>query len=251
MIYITGDTHGELNLKKISNKNFPPLKELTMNDYVIVLGDFGLIWKEDDTFKYWLEWLEKKNFNILFIDGNHENFNLLKQYPVENWNGGKIHKISNNIFHLMRGQVFTIDGFKIFTFGGASSVDKEYRIDNIDWWEEELPSYEEINEGLLNLEKHNFNVDFILTHTCSANTISDILSIDNSSLEQLSFDTRKEILKLKKYGISDLDVLNNLFSEIQNKTKYNHWYFGHFHIDAQLSKKDTAVYNDFILLKRE
>lgn len=71
MIYLIGDTHGHIELNKLSNKNFPEGKNLTKNDYVIILGDFGLLWKNDSTFKYWLDFLNNKNYTILFIDGNH------------------------------------------------------------------------------------------------------------------------------------------------------------------------------------
>ena len=103
MIYLTGDTHIPIDIDKLSMKNFPAQKELTRNDYVIVLGDFGLLWKEDKTYKYWLDILSKRNFTLLFIDGNHENFDWLNSLPTKPWNGGRVHEIAPNIFHLMRG----------------------------------------------------------------------------------------------------------------------------------------------------
>ena len=47
---------------------------------------------------------------MLFIDGNHENFDKLNSYPVETWCGGKVHKIRNNVIHLMCGEVYCIEG---------------------------------------------------------------------------------------------------------------------------------------------
>ena len=90
---------------------------------IAVCGDFGGIWDSSNTEKYWLDWLEKKKFTILFVDGNHENFDLLNAFPVTEWNGGKVHVIRKNIIHLMRGQVFTIEGIRFFTFGGGQSHD--------------------------------------------------------------------------------------------------------------------------------
>lgn len=71
MIYITGDIHGDPS--KLSSDIFPEQKEMTKDDYVIICGDFGLIWeqKESKTEKYWLDWLEEKPFTTLFVDGNH------------------------------------------------------------------------------------------------------------------------------------------------------------------------------------
>lgn len=93
MIYITGDTHADFT--RFSTKNFPEQKEMTKDDYIIICGDFGGIWSylySDKTEKYWLDWLENKPFTILFIDGNHENFDRLsKEFRVVNYHGGKAH----------------------------------------------------------------------------------------------------------------------------------------------------------------
>lgn len=85
MIYITGDIHGTISVaKRLNTKNFPKQRELTKKDYVIITGDFGLIWKLDAEDQFWLKWLNKqKSFTTLFIDGNHENFDLLESYPIE------------------------------------------------------------------------------------------------------------------------------------------------------------------------
>lgn len=125
-IYITGDIHGSISVgRRFNSKNFPIGKTLTKNDYVIIAGDFGLLWVGDREDRYWLNWLTNKPWTTLFIDGNHENFNLLEAYPVEEWKGGKVHKITPSIIHLMRGQIFELEGKKLFTFGGAASHDKQ------------------------------------------------------------------------------------------------------------------------------
>lgn len=45
--------------------------------------------------------------------------------------------------HLMRGQVYDIDGYRIFTMGGAASTDCLYWKEGVNWWQEEMPSEEE------------------------------------------------------------------------------------------------------------
>ena len=120
MIYITGDCHGDF--RKFNKKNFPKQKQLTKEDYVIICGDFGGIWdsdKESRKEKWWLDWLNEKSYTTLFVDGNHENFDRLNAYPLEEWHGGKIHKIRSSVLHLMRGHIFKIADKTIFTFGGA------------------------------------------------------------------------------------------------------------------------------------
>ena len=39
---------------------------------------------------------------FVFLDGNHENFDFLATFPVEQWNGGKIHRISNKNYTQFR-----------------------------------------------------------------------------------------------------------------------------------------------------
>ena len=163
MIFITGDTHGNLDYKKLNVDNFPIQKKLTKRDYVIVVGDMGVIWDDND--EILMEYYNSKKFTTLFIDGNHENFDKLNNYKIEKWNGGNVHKISDSIIHLMRGQIFEIEGLKFFTFGGANSIDKKYRKEGISWWPEELPNEEEYLSAYKNLEKCDYKVDIVLTHS--------------------------------------------------------------------------------------
>ncbi|PZT57376.1 metallophosphoesterase family protein [Paenibacillus silvae] len=228
MIYITGDIHGTISVnKRLNTKSFPQQKQLTKDDYVIIAGDFGLIWDGSKEDQYWLKWLDKtKPFTTLFIDGNHECFDLLEEYPVEIWNGGKVHRINDSVIHLMRGQVFEIEGKKFFTFGGAASHDKEYRKEGKSWWRREMPSQEEYEEGLKNLERHNWKVDYILTHTCSTTALEYI----------------EQRCKIKM----ERDEMHPYFYGIEQKADYKQWYFGHFHRDFELLNNQRLLYTDII-----
>lgn len=158
MIYITGDTHGDW-MSRLNTNSFPEQKEMTKDDYVIILGDFGL-WNDSSQENYNLNWLEDKPFTTLFIDGNHENYDILDSLPVEKWNNGDVSFIRPSVIHLKRGQVFTLEGNNFFTFGGASSHDikdgilevgdpkiklwnkdysKLFRVNHVSWWEREFP----------------------------------------------------------------------------------------------------------------
>ena len=76
MIYVTGDTHGDYKI--FSQKKFKNIKE---GDTLIICGDFGFIWNGDAKEKKILDKLAKKKYNICFVDGTHENFDLLDKYP--------------------------------------------------------------------------------------------------------------------------------------------------------------------------
>ena len=166
-LFVTGDVHGNHSHRKLKQFRMPMKNHLSLNDYLVICGDFGLIWDGGKWDKYAIETVYK-NFpcTILWVDGNHENFDALDTYPLETWHGGKVHRISDRILHLCRGEVFTLpmseNVIKIFSFGGAKSTDRGYDMaDHKCWWPQELPSPEEKDNALTNLIKHNFVVDYI------------------------------------------------------------------------------------------
>lgn len=226
MIFITGDIHGNLDIHKLSNSSFQISENISRDDYLIICGDFGLVWNNSKNDLYWRDWLDEKPWTTLWIDGNHENFDLLKKYSEEDWHGGKIQKITENIFHLCRGYVFEIDGKKIFTFGGAESHDKEYRSLGISIWKDELPNPKEIERGRKSLDAVDWNVDIVITHSLS-NSIQD------------------DLFKNMGYGYN---ILTDFFDEIDSKLNYNMWFSGHYHRDCQYDNKHFLIYNDIVKL---
>ena len=227
MIFITGDTHGSMSMSKFNMANFPLQKELTKDDYMIVAGDFGLVFSLDKEEEYWLKWLDKKSYATLFVDGNHEHHDKLDSLPVQIWNGGKVHFINDNVIHLMRGQVFTINGTKIFTFGGADSIDKLHRLEGKSWWKREMPSTAEYEEGLDNLEKHNWQVDYVITHDCSQSVFEKLMA---------------------GLWVKSLTPINKYFEVLEEKLDCQQWYFGHYHEDRWIDEKHRLIYNDIVML---
>lgn len=235
-IFLTGDTHGEIDFHKLTTKSFDEQKYLTKDDYVIVLGDFGVLWESYTKYspdgiskrdQYLMDWYNEKNFTTLWIDGNHECHKAIATYPIEEWNGGKVHKISDSIIHLMRGQVYNINGKTFFTMGGADSIDKIYRVIDVSWWEEEMPTYQEYVEAMNNLEKVNFKVDYVLTHCCGTQFLPRLVTMHKQGDELTQFLWHLE----KDFGLD-----------------FKHWYFGHHHQDKQIDDKHTCLYQNIIEL---
>ncbi len=226
MIYVTGDTHGVIDYDKLLS---PELRKLSKDDYVIICGDCGVFFFPDEK-EEMLQKYSSLPYTILFIDGNHENFDMLNEYPVEEWNGGKIHRLSEQLIHLLRGQVFTIEGHTFFTFGGGLSVDKAWRTPRVSWWPEELPTDEEIEEGMNNLKQYDYQVDFVLTHDCPI-TIGKIVCLH-------TFKSKNGNVRLSKS--------NEALEQFYNVLKFKHWYFGHYHFDLELTEQFTCLYQDFI-----
>lgn len=225
MIYLTGDVHGKHDVGKLNTTMFPEQKNMTKEDFVIILGDFGFIWNGGEEQEYWLDWFNDKSFTTLFIDGNHEGFDLLYQYPVVEYLGGKTHQIRDGVYHLMRGEIFTINGLKFFAFGGGISIDKAWRIEGRSWWHQEIPSYAEIENGFTNLEKYNNEVDIVLTH--AAPTIPTLSLYSHHSEE---------------------DDVTKILDQFEKKITCQKWYFGHHHTDKIISDKYQVLYNDFVAI---
>ena len=219
MIKVTGDTHGD-PVRFIENNMGD--NEWTSDDYLIVCGDFGFIFRNNEAEREFLDYLETKPYTICFCDGNHENFPAIFSYPKEKWNGGYVHRIRKNILHLMRGQVFEIDDRKVFTMGGAYSIDRYVRKLNFSYWEEEIPNNQEYHEATQNLKENNDEVDIIISHTAP----------------------REIIRRMGKYPDAHDMELTGFLEWIMYQIKYQHWYFGHWHLDQTFDEKHTAVYFD-------
>ena len=283
MIFITGDTHGPNPIglhsvdgfgRRLNKENFPEQKEMTRDDYVIICGDFGGIWAYDSRYdstmsafkpkigldygetreeKYWLDWLASKSFTVLFCDGNHENFDrLYRAYPEVMFHGGRAHQIRENVFHLMRGYVFVLNGLSFFTFGGARSHDisggilmpyeytteKEFkeayrdlrdysspfRVEHISWWKDELPSEEEMERGLENLSACEWKVDYVVSH-CAPGSIAALA------------------------GFPDRDRLTQYLEQINERLDFRRWFFGHYHGNRQLLGNYIMLYEQIIRIQ--
>lgn len=239
-IIVTGDIHGN-PFQRLNLENFPEGKTFTKEDYVIILGDFGLVWDNSAMEHSCLDWLENKSWTTLFIDGNHENYDLLNKFPIEEWGGGRVQKIRSSVIHLLRGEVYDIGGYKFLAMGGARSHDiqdgvlevgdprikiwkkddfKLFRINHISWWEEEIPNEEERKNALKNLAENDYKVDYILTHEAPS---SDVILMDHLLYHPDEYSKWLEM-------------------EIRQKVKYKKWFFGHYHLNLDVNEKETCLF---------
>lgn len=215
-IYIFGDTHGVADIEKV----FLLDKSYKKNDFIIICGDFGALWSDeiDSTESALIKAFKKLPCKILFIDGNHENFNrLAKLKNVKRFGGNVGEYIKNKCYHLKRGEIYRIAGKNIFTMGGAKSIDAAYRKRDISWWEAENITAAQIKYALQNVEHFKGNIDIVITHTCPDSFLPHIykhmgieVQITDNNCMWLEILTQK--LALKQGG------------EIE-------WFFGHWHSD--------------------
>lgn len=229
-IYVCGDTHGNFDIAKLTSKEWPEGKELTKDDFLIILGDSGINWSNNEFSKediYVKTWLNDKPWTTLDILGNHHNYDRLFQMKPIPFFKGRAYHLSESIFALERGSIFDFGGISVFTMGGGFSLDKSNRMDHISWWKEEMPSFEEMDRGLKLLFHHNNSVDFILTHTCSNTTFEKFAT---------KFDMRHKENDEEK-------PLRTYFDYIENHVSFKQWHFGHFHVDYKVDEKHFCHYN--------
>lgn len=214
MIWFTSDPHGGQDMEGLNAY----LASRKPGDLLIILGDMELHFRDTDANRDFTRWFESLDCEIAFIDGNHENFDHLYGLPEEDWHGGRVHRISPNIVHLMRGYVFAIDGHTFFTMGGCISTQKWK--DSGLWWPQEDPSPEEIARGYENLRARGNKVDYILTH---------------------------------KHQVDDHDAdpmtLQGLTNYVEAHVAYRHWYSGHWHKTMHPDARHTVVYQEPIALE--
>ncbi len=221
MIYLTGDIHGDITRFRKGK-----LRWLGQKDTLFILGDFGFIWDGSKQEREALVWLAKRKYNIIFLDGTHENFDLLAQFPTEEVFGGKAQRIAGNLYHACRGSIFTIEGKRLLCFGGGESLDQEEREAGINWWKEEMPSKEEMIDCVQNLEAIDYAVDYVLTHEAPS--------------KLLDFSIVKQ---------SEENELHRFLDKVLLKTTYRKWFFGRYHKDTAFTPKAECVFLRVIPLK--
>lgn len=166
---------------------------------------------------------------------------------MDDWHGGKVHRIRPYVLHLMRGQIFELEGYRFFTMGGAKSHDIEdgilepdapdferrimmlqrkprarYRVNHISWWAQELPSDEEYDQARRSLDAVGWQVDYIITH-CAPTSIALMGSRHNEA-----------------------DRLTDFLQEVRERAKYHHWLFGHYHDNKAVDEKHILLWEQIV-----
>lgn len=247
MIFLTGDTHGDF--RRLSTRRFPQQRTMTREDFVIILGDFGGVFDGSPSELWWLDWLERKPFTTLFLDGNHENFDVLDELAVHDWNGGKVQYIRPHILRLCRSHLFSLEGKRFFVLGGAQSHDAKvllprapesiqklrflrrselpFRIEGESWWRQELPDSTQLRQALECLSWEDWGADdppYVLTHCAPSD------------------------LQLRLFPQYPINALTDFLTMVHHRLNYRRWYCGHYHQSLTLADERFQVLSDEIIL---
>ena len=216
MIYVTGDTHGDL--KAFQER---ALQKLKKGDVLFICGDFGFIWDGSKEEQKALRWLSGRKYTIAFVEGAYDNVSLLEQYPEESLWGGTVRRIGKNLVALGRGEVYRVGGKTVFTCGGGERSEEWFMRDP----EEAvaaLPSREELERVVASAQRAG-HLDLVLTHDAPA-TLKLFVNMENSYINDLH---------------EQLDV-------IYKTVPFELWLFGCYHLDRFYSSKYGAVYQELV-----
>ncbi len=218
MIYVTGDMHGD-----ISRFKHKALRKLKKSDFLIVCGDFGFVWDGSEQEQKKIKWIARRRYTTLFIDGVHENFELLAAYPEQELFGGKVRCLGKRLFYLERGQVFELEGKKIFAMGGGERADREVEDTTSAYLTRELPTKAEIEQAAFRLEDANYSVDCVITYEAAT-------TIKGSLVKEME----------------NINPLNAFFERVLRECSYKKWFFGCYHVDRKLSHVQHAVFREVL-----
>lgn len=218
MIYVTGDTHGELDRFKKHKIN-----RLKKGDTLIVCGDFGFVYNGSEQEAKSLRWLGKRRYNILFIDGAHDRMELLEQYELCDFSGAPARRINDRVYMLLRGNVYTIEDKKIFAFGSGLSESYNMVSDIMSSEAGTLPTTEDTENGIKNLKEADNAVDYVITYDAPVSAKGYIGEYNNNGL-------------------------NTYLEEILKNINFKCWYFGRYHKDKAPTRLFRAIYDDVLPL---
>jgi len=230
-ILFTGDMHGARGIHRLDPASFPEGEVLDRDDFVIIAGDFQVIYDHGGLTRdeqQMLDWLSARPWTTLFIDGNHEHMPRLRSLPLEKRFGGMVGRASANVYYLLRGERYEIDGRSILCLGGAHSIDRDRRTPGETWFEEEVPTRDDVMAAWKGAEQGP--VDVFLTHTCP----TDIKF-------QLPIHARNDIS----------DPTEHILAELRPVVQPRHWIFGHFHVNWRWREGGidyTCLFDEIALL---
>ena len=104
---------------------------------------------------------------------------------------------------------------------------RQFRINRINWWEEELPNDEEYKNAEENLAKADYKVDYVISH-CAPQHIIDMIETEHTEIP---------------------NRLTLFFDEVSEKLKFKKWFFAHYHNDIDVDEKYSLLYNRVIQVK--
>jgi len=233
--YVTGDKHR--NFEKV--KAFCRDMQLRRKDVLIILGDCGFNFYEDQRDDQLKAQVAELNVTLFCLHGNKEKRpESVGTYGVRDFYGGKVYYEPSypNLYFAIDGEVYTFEGREYMAIGGAHSVDKLRCLEEgTPFFEDEMPNEATKIRVEETLEKKGYAIDGMLTHTCPLKYLPTEMFM--STRQKADNRRRPRRAKLEKVFKPDVDrSTEEWLDRLEEKLEYTVWLCGHYHIDKQIDK---------------
>lgn len=228
MIYLTGDTHGEFERIAL----FCNRMKTTKDDIMIILGDAGINFYGGWRDQHKKEYLSKLPITFLCIHGNHEQRPAtIATYTEKEWRGGCVYAEEQypDLLFAKDGEVYDLNGKRVIAIGGAFSIDWMMRIPGRSWWPDEHPSEEIKARVEEQLQRFNWKMDIVLSHTVPLSY--EPVEVFIPGIDQTKIDKSTE----------------QWLDAIERRLTYEKWYAGHYHT-AKKKERIQIMFEDYEML---
>lgn len=151
----------------------------------------------------------------------------IPSYELKEWNGGLVWVEPDypNLLFAKDGEIFTIEGLRHLSIGGAYSVDKMYRLyRGLQWWSDEQPS--EAIKAYVEQQIAKHPIDIVLSHTCP-----------------FKYEPVEAFLPMVDQNTVDAST-EHWLDTIEERLDYLAWFCGHWHINKRIDKMHF-LFHDF------
>ena len=240
--FITGDKHRRFNIVE----DFCSKMNTRRKDVLIILGDAGFNYYDDERDDKLKEKISKLNITFFCLHGNKENRpQNVGTYGIRNFCGGRVYYEPRypNIYFAIDGEIYTFEGRKYIVVGGAHSIDKMRCLENgTPYWFDEMPDDKTKKLVECKLENENNKIYGILTHTCPNNYLPTEMFM--TTRQNASIKRKPQKAKSIKAFKPDIDRSTEIWLEkIEKNTEYKVWFCGHYHIDKEIDKIHMMRHN--------
>ena len=294
-IYVTGDTHGAGRLgpdsvdgfmRRLNRDSFPEQKELTKEDFVVILGDFGGVWavsrtrvQESPPERDALDWLEKRPFTTLFVPGNHENYDRLtgctderllgswlfakmpeaekeklrQGLPRRPWHGGFVRQVRPSVLMLERGCVFDLGGASCFAFGGARSHDIQDGV----LCPEDCPDEAAFQKRYRALSGGRIRVKGVSWWAQEMPSPEEMEAGRRAVRAHMAahgpldfvFTHDAPSTDRRALGFEETDDLSDYLDSLRSEMQYGAWFYGHLHDNRRMGENRYLLYEQIVRIR--
>lgn len=234
-LLLAGDTHGDLaHLNMLL-----AMAQKHECDAVVQLGDFGYWEHHGDgvtTLDKLSQWFTKADIPLYWLDGNHENHTLLRRkYQTEEATGPV--EIRDHVLYLRRGLRWVWDDVRFLAIGGAYSIDKQWRVEEMNkrllnkarYYQDEDSDLEALKERFALWWPEEMITDTEVERAIEGGEVDVVFSHDAPAFIDLNtyFAQRGEhFFKDEENTLRNRQQLTRVFDAVRPRF----WYHGHYHI---------------------